>query len=77
MECKNKRDTRNNRGNWNPLKIIQEISEQLTGKTRYDIKELNKTATLGTARIVREVLLKCLTSIGGTLRVPYGLSTEQ
>jgi len=49
VECENKSDTSNKRGNWNPLKIIQKIPEQSTGKPRYDIKELNKTATLGTA----------------------------
>ena len=34
MECKNKRDTSNNRGNWNDLKIIQKTPEQRTGKSR-------------------------------------------
>jgi hypothetical protein len=49
VECKNKSDTSNNRGKWDPLKIIQKVPEKRTGKARYDIKELNKTATLGTA----------------------------
>ena len=31
VECKNKCNTSNNRGNWNHLKIIQKIPEQLTG----------------------------------------------
>jgi len=35
VECKNKRDTNNNRGNWNHLKIIQMIPEQHTRKARY------------------------------------------
>ena len=33
MECKNKMDTCSNRGNWNRLKIIQNISEQHEWKT--------------------------------------------
>jgi hypothetical protein len=32
VECKNKSDTTNNRGNWNHLKIIQKIPEQHNGK---------------------------------------------
>jgi hypothetical protein len=34
VECKNKCDTSNNRGNWNHFKIIQKIPEQRTGKAR-------------------------------------------
>ena len=34
MECKNKCDTSNNRGNWNNLKIIQKIPEQHTEKAQ-------------------------------------------
>jgi hypothetical protein len=30
VECRNKSDTSNNRGNWNHLKIIQEIPAQYT-----------------------------------------------
>ena len=33
-ECKNKRDTSNNRSNWNDLEVIQKIPEQHTGKAR-------------------------------------------
>jgi hypothetical protein len=32
VECKNKRDTSNNTGYWNHLKIIQKIPEQYSGK---------------------------------------------
>jgi hypothetical protein len=32
VECKNKRDTNNNRGNYSHLKIIQKIPEPHTGK---------------------------------------------
>jgi hypothetical protein len=34
VECKNKCDTSNNRGNWNHLKIIHKIPEQRIGKAR-------------------------------------------
>jgi hypothetical protein len=34
VECKNKCDTSNNRGNWNHLKIIQKIAGQHNGKAR-------------------------------------------
>jgi len=50
-EFKNKSDSSNNRGNWSHLKIIHKISEQ-HGKP---IKELQKTAILGTAHILRQV----------------------
>jgi len=33
VECKNKGDTSNNRGDWDYLKVIQKIREQHTGKT--------------------------------------------
>jgi len=32
MECKNTCDASNNSGNWNLIKIIQQIPEQHTGK---------------------------------------------
>jgi hypothetical protein len=35
VECKNKGDTSNNRGNWNHFKILQKILEQRTGTARY------------------------------------------
>ena len=35
MECKNKNGTSNNRGNWNHLKISQNISEKRTWKGRH------------------------------------------
>jgi hypothetical protein len=42
-------------GNWNRLKIIQKIPEQHTGKARN--QELQKTAVVGTAHVLREVLM--------------------
>ena len=34
VECKNKCGTRNNRGNWNYLKIVQKIPEQHNGEAQ-------------------------------------------
>ena len=33
VECNNKGDTSNNRGDWDYFKVIQKIREQHTGKT--------------------------------------------
>jgi hypothetical protein len=41
MEYEDRNDASNNRGNWNHLGIIQNISEQRTGK--HEIKKLQKT----------------------------------
>jgi hypothetical protein len=35
VECKNKSDTSNNRGNWNHFKILKKILDQHTRKARY------------------------------------------
>jgi hypothetical protein len=75
VECNNKSDTSNNRGNWNHFKIIQKVPEQRTGKARYDIKELNKTATLDTAHIVQMCRSKVL-SWEIALYAPYIVTTE-
>jgi hypothetical protein len=34
VECTNKSDSSNNRGNWNHFKIIHKITEQQTGKAQ-------------------------------------------
>jgi hypothetical protein len=34
VKCERKRDTGNNRGDWNHLKITQKVPEQHTGKAR-------------------------------------------
>jgi hypothetical protein len=47
VECKNIGDASNNRGNWNHFKILQTILSSVPGK--HNIKELQKTAVLGTA----------------------------
>jgi hypothetical protein len=48
---KTKSDASNNRGNWNRRKILQSNIPE-----KHEIKELQKTATLGTAHTLREVL---------------------
>ena len=55
LECEIKSDTSNNRGNWNHLKIIQTVPQQHNSKAR--IKELQKTATVDTAHILRKVVM--------------------
>ena len=49
------RSTSNNRGDWDYFKVIQKIHEQHKGKL--EVKELQKTAILGTAHILRKVLM--------------------
>ena len=49
-------DTCNKKENFNNLRIIQQVPEQHTGKSQYVVKELNETATQGTAHLLREVL---------------------
>jgi len=56
MECKSKSDTSNNMGHWNHLIITQNVSEQHTGKSRN--QGTTKTAILGTAHILRKVLMQ-------------------
>ena len=48
VECKNKSDTSNNEGNWNFRKSFKYLMNKRN-------KELQNTATLGTAHILREV----------------------
>ena len=55
VECTNKDDTNKNRGDWDYFKVIQKIREQHTRK--HEVKELQKTAILGTAHILRKVLM--------------------
>jgi len=54
VECKNKGDTSNNRGDWGCFKVIHKI-RNIPGKQ--EVKELQKTAILGTAHILRKVLI--------------------
>ena len=54
MECKNKSDANNNRGNWNHVKTIHKITEQHTSKTQN--QEVQKTALLGTGQILPKTL---------------------
>jgi len=52
VECKNKGDASNNRSDWDYFKDVSNI----LGK--HEVKELQKTATLGTAHILRKVLMQ-------------------
>jgi len=54
MDGKNKGDTSNDRGDWNHFKIIQKIVSSIPGN--HEVRELQKTAILGTAHIFRKVL---------------------
>jgi hypothetical protein len=55
VECKNKSDTNNNRGK---RKISKSSRKYLSNIPRkQEIKELQKTAILGTAHILQEVLM--------------------
>ena len=47
----NKIDTSNNRGDWNLLKSLRQYLSKIPAK--YEIKELQKTAIVGTAHILR------------------------
>ena len=47
MECKNKGDTSNNRGDWTISKSFRKYVSNIPGK--HEVKELQKTAILGTA----------------------------
>ena len=40
MECKNRGDTSNNRGDWDYFKVIQKIREQYSGKTGFSLQQL-------------------------------------
>jgi hypothetical protein len=55
VECKNRGDTSNNRGDWDYLKSFRKYLSNIPGK--HEVKELQKTAILGTAHILRKVLM--------------------
>jgi len=54
VECKNKNDTNNNRLTWTTSKSSRQYLSNLSGK--HDMKKLQKTAILGTAHLLWEVL---------------------
>jgi hypothetical protein len=54
VECKNKGDTSNNWGDWNHFQIFRKYVSDIPGN--HDVKELQKTAILDTAHILRKVL---------------------
>ena len=51
VEYKSISDTSNNRGDWNHLKLFRKYLSNIPA--RHGIKELQKTAILGTAHILR------------------------
>ena len=55
MECESASDTGNSRGEWDHFKIDQTTPEQYIRKARD--QGTTKTATLGTAHKLREVLM--------------------
>jgi hypothetical protein len=57
VECKNKGDTSNNRGDWDCSFIhsFRKYVNNIPGK--HEVKELQKTAILDTAHILRKVLM--------------------
>ena len=52
---KNKGDTSNTRGDWDYFKSFRKYMSNILGK--YEVKEIQKTAILGTAHILRKVLM--------------------
>jgi len=56
VQFQNDNDTSNIRDNWKNMKIIQKIRTSNT-PGKHDIKELQKTAILGTEHIVRKILM--------------------
>jgi hypothetical protein len=56
VECINEVDTSNNRGDWGTIsKSFRNYVSKIPGK--HEVKELQKTAILGTGHILREVLM--------------------
>jgi hypothetical protein len=55
MEFKNKNNTSIKWGNWIHLKIIQKIVSNKPGE--HEVNELQKTAVLATAHVLRKVLM--------------------
>ena len=56
MERKIKGDTSNNRGDWDYSKSFRKYVSNIPGK--HEVKELQKTAILGTAHMLRKVLMQ-------------------
>ena len=54
VEGKNKGDTSNNRSDWDNFKSFRKYVSNIPGN--HELKELQKTAILGTAHILRKVL---------------------
>jgi hypothetical protein len=54
VECKSKGDTSNNWSEWNYLKSFRKYVSSIPGN--HEVRELQKTAILGTAHILWKVL---------------------
>ena len=54
VECKNKGDSTNNRRDWDHFKAIKKYVSNIPGN--HEVKELHKTAIMGTAHILQKVL---------------------
>ena len=54
MEGKNKGDTSNNRSDWDHSKSFRKYISNIPGN--HEVKDVQKTAILGTAHILRKVL---------------------
>jgi hypothetical protein len=78
VECKNKSDTGDNKGDWNHFKALRYYLSNIPVK--HEIKELQKTAILVTALILWKVVMsKYRTYFTGkiTLHVALTVNTEQ
>ena len=79
MECESKSDTSNIMGDWKHLKTIQTLPEQHIRQARNQ-GTIKKAAILGTAHILRKVLMyRYTTYFKGeiTLHVAQIVNTEQ
>ena len=77
VECRNESDTSNNRGKWNHFKIVVKYLSNVRGK--HEIKELQETAILDAAHILREVTGESIRRISCEIifRIPYTLNMEE
>ena len=55
VECESQSDTSNKSGDWNHSKSLRQHLSNIPGK--HEIKELQKTAILGTTHILQKVLM--------------------
>jgi hypothetical protein len=87
VQCKNKSDASNNRGNWYHFKILQKVLEQRTGKARYQGTTENSyighsTHTAGSANVeaqkdfnIADSVLRTINNTSGIAVALYTLET--